>query len=71
MDEWIDNNFQTINQNELLLKTSPEYVMAIPRDNFIEMFGEVISEALNQNIDVKEAIRRSDPENNLGFNDLI
>ncbi|MDU4696382.1 MAG: hypothetical protein E6Y08_11240 [Paenibacillus sp.] len=39
--------------------------------NFLLMFGEVIQLALDDNQDVKEAIRNSDPQNVKGFNDIL
>lgn len=42
-----------------------------PVDKFIEMFGGVMQTAINDNNDVKQAIRGSDPENVYGFNDIM
>lgn len=40
-------------------------------DNFIEMFEEPIQKAMNGGTDIMDEIRAFDPENKLGYNDLI
>lgn len=46
-------------------------VIGVSVTKFIEMFGDAIQQALLDGSDVKLAIRDSDSDNELGYNDLI
>lgn len=47
------------------------YDIIVLVENFIDMFGKAIQKAMDNNTDIMEEIRLFDPENNLGYNDLI
>lgn len=46
-------------------------VIGVKMTTFIDMFGGAIHQALLDGLDVKQAIRDGDPDNELGYNDLI
>ncbi|OAB39156.1 hypothetical protein PMSD_04285 [Paenibacillus macquariensis subsp. defensor] len=74
--EWIVNNYTTgdIPITGTCIAWGQEnfsYGVYTSIDNFIVLFGTVIQSALDNGVDVKQAIRDSDPENSLGFNDYL
>ena len=76
MYEWIRSNY-TVGTLDILGECIVwgngllYYGIYTPIDRFIEMFGEVMQEALDSGSDVKQAIRDSDPDNVKGFNDIL
>lgn len=72
MHEWILSNFDTTLDNELILESSPDGItLAVRLSTFVDMFGEVIQSAIEEAVDIRQAIRDSDSKNTLGYNDLI
>jgi capsule polysaccharide export protein KpsE/RkpR len=47
------------------------YDIITPVDRFIEMFAEPIQKAMDSGTDIMDEIKAFDPENKLGYNDVI
>ncbi|OZB98004.1 hypothetical protein [Paenibacillus sp. XY044] len=47
------------------------YGIYTPVTAFLQLFGDVIQIALINRVDVKQAIRDSDPDNEKGYNDIL
>jgi len=75
-EEWIQENLIfDRKKDEVVFNLEDDVfggiVIGVKIDTFIDMFGEAIQQALLDGSDVKQAIRDSDSDNELGYNDLI
>ena len=71
--EWIKNNLITadLDNTTVIVFNLETYTISVEMDAFIDFFGEVIQTALDNGEDVIQAIKDSDPNNELGYNDII
>ncbi|MGF7045673.1 hypothetical protein J2T13_000133 [Paenibacillus sp. DS2015] len=74
--EWLEKNYYISDSSAMgrVIVWGNEqgyYGIYTPIIKFIEMFGDAIQNALDNGEDVKQGIRDSDPENLLGFKDLL
>jgi len=69
--EWIENEFVLSREGDGVVFDKTPYVIETKISDFSIMFGEVIQKALDDGVDPKQAIRDSDPENKIGYNDLL
>ncbi|WP_036127319.1 hypothetical protein [Lysinibacillus sphaericus] len=75
-EEWIQENLIFDRKKEEIVFNSEDdifggIVIGVKMTTFIDMFGEAIQQALLDGLDVKQAIRDSDPDNELGYNNLL
>ena len=70
-EEWIRSHFHISALDDEILIQHDYYVVGIYIDKFIGFFGAAIQKALDNNFDVIQAIKESDPNNELGYNDII
>jgi len=71
VEEWIRSHFKLDRDAIEILIPVDYYVVGVLITEFTRMFGEAIQNALNSETDVISAIKASDPNNELGYNDLI
>ena len=70
--DWIIKNLSLTREGtDIVFSVDNMITVLTPVNSFIEMFGEVIQTAIDNEEDVKQAIIDSDPDNTKGFNDLL
>lgn len=69
--EWLIEHFLFDRKREEILFNKEFYVIGVKLDTFLEMFGDEIQRALDNGGDVRQSIKDSDPDNELGYNNLI
>lgn len=71
VEEWIRWNFNLDRDAVEILIPVDYYVVGVLISEFIRMFGKAIQDALDKDTDVISSIKDSDPNNDLGYNNLI
>lgn len=69
--EWLMENLLFDRKREEIIFNKEFYVIGVKLDTFLGMFGEAIQTALDNGGNVRYSIVNSDPNNDLGYNDLI
>lgn len=75
MMEWLFNNYFFSRDNKDLVVPKKIggfwYVFQLPISEIEKLFGDIVLSALDNGADPRQAIRDCDPNNTLGYNDLI
>lgn len=67
-EEWVRSNFSIDPEYDAIEWGNGQYTTVT---SFLNMFGEVINSAIENDSDPKQAIIESDPEDEKGFHSLI
>ncbi|WP_059043927.1 hypothetical protein [Paenibacillus rubinfantis] len=74
MYDYVNTHFNTDRQGVSIIFYSPEnetITIAVRIETFIEMFSQPLQLAMENGTDPMEEIKKFDPENTLGYNNLI
>lgn len=68
-EQWIKSNLKVIEDEDYKMIIDWKNGIFTPLNTFIDLFGEIIIQAINENKDVKQSIAESD--NGRGYAKLI
>ncbi|WP_342509762.1 hypothetical protein [Sporosarcina sp. FSL K6-2383] len=71
VDDWIRTRFFLDRDEAEIIIRENEYIVGVSIVDFVSMFGDAIQHALDNDLNVVQAIKDSDANNELGYNDLL